>query len=858
MWTTKLLKERFIRFFEKHGHTHLPSSSVIPRNDPTLLFTNSGMVQFKGIFMGEHAKYKRVCTSQRCIRAGGKHNDLDDVGKDNYHHTFFEMLGNWSFGDYFKEDAIRFAYEFLVEDLKLDKDSLYVTIYEEMDKESRSIWSKYLSPSRIISSSYKDNFWEMGEFGPCGPCTEIHYDRIGNRDASSLVNRDDPDVLEIWNIVFMEYERTPKGLEPLKVKNIDTGIGLERLLSILMGVRSNYLIDSFQHIIKAIESRSNFTYEDKMSIVDVAFRVLADHTRTIAVCLNDRVAFSSEGAGYVLRRILRRAVRYSHDILNLEKGVLSQLVAKAAEFMGLDADVSVVDSEENLFFKTLVKGEIQFNKIVQEKGKLEGPDIFLLYDTYGFPKDLTELMATEKNIPIHLEGFEEAKNRAKELSKSTKSVITINFDFEKTDDSFKYTELNGIDAKLMAAVLDNEIVSVLPNGQISQLVFDRTCFYGKCGGQVGDKGVITFYDESKDAVGTFDVQDTQIQRGYVLHEGVLTGSLSPHAVLTYDSSLRSLIRCNHSTAHILNHFLRSFIDTEQQGSLVDSEKCRFDFDSKKLSDEVLESLEDKINRFVSSNALVETTIHTREEVMGDKSIIKMSNEEYPDKVRVISMSNGREMIKEVCGGTHVSNTSEIKLVRLLSESGVKANVRRIVAVSNIRAKEADENAQRLKRLLSSGATVNVDCLLSLSDRREIELLNKKNVKKASAELKECIRDLQKGIDEELLSFKVSAMMKGGVFSYDSSCISRFSKKDILKSLCSLGSVILSQGITGFIFAKKDDEVLFCACTQDPISLLSRISEAFTSSSSRVANGLVQGSISSGEFDQDKLSGCLRK
>lgn len=846
-----------MRFFEMHGHVPLPSSSVIPRNDPTLLFTNSGMVQFKSIFMGERTEHKRVCTTQRCIRAGGKHNDLDDVGRDNYHHTFFEMLGNWSFGDYFKEDAIRFAYEFLVEDLKLDRDRLYVTVYEEMDQKSKDIWSRYVEPSKIIPSSYKDNFWEMGEFGPCGPCTEIHYDRIGNRDASSLVNRDDPDVLEIWNIVFMEYERTPKGLVPLRIKNIDTGIGLERLLSILMGVRSNYLIDSFQCIIKSIESLCNLCYEDKDDIVDVSFRVLADHTRTIAVCLNDGVAFSSEGAGYVLRRILRRAVRYSHDILRLQKGTLAQLVAVAAEFMDLQVDTSVVDSEEELFFKTLIKGEIQFNKIAQEKGRLEGSDVFLLYDTYGFPKDLTELMAKEKSIPVHLEGFDEARNRAREISKSAKSIITVNFDFEKTDDGFKHTNLNEIDARLMASVLNNELVAEIPDGQTSQLVFDRTCFYGECGGQVGDRGTITFYDDSGDHVGTFNVLDTQIQRGYVLHEGILSGRLSPHAVLKYDEELRSLTCANHSTAHILNHFLRSFIDTEQQGSFVDTEKCRFDFTSKRLSDDTLSSLENRINAFVSSNAVVEVTVHARKDVLSDESIIRMSNEEYPDKVRVVGMSNGRETIREVCGGTHVSNTSEIKLVRLLSESGVKANVRRIVAVSNARAQEADENAQRLRKLLASGATVSVDGLLSISDRRDIELLNKNNMKKANSEFKKCACSLQKEVDAELLNFRMSVMMRDGVFIHDSSILSRFSMKDISRCLGLLGASVQSHGVSGFIFVRKDSKVVFCACGQDPEKLFSKITETFAGGSFRIINGLVQGATSCCEFTEDKLSKCLK-
>ena len=847
MWTTKKLKQRFFDFFQKRGHVLLHSSSVVPNNDRTLLFTNSGMVQFKNTFLGEAPKYKRVITSQRCIRAGGKHNDLDDVGKDNYHHTFFEMLGNWSFGDYFKEEAIEFAYDFLINDLGLKKDNMYVTVYEDMDQESTRIWKKYVDPSRIIPSSQKDNFWEMGEFGPCGPCTEIHYDRIGGRDASSLVNKDDPTVIEIWNIVFMENERTPKGLEMLKVKNIDTGIGLERLLSILSDVPSNYLIDSFQHIIKFIESKCEFVYEDKTSVTDVAFRVLSDHSRTIAVCLNDRVAFSSEGVGYVLRRILRRAVRYAHDVLKLEKGVISQCVAEAAKFMDLDIDVSIVDQEEELFLKTLVKGLNQLVKIADAKGKLEGTDVFVLYDTYGFPCDLTELVAKEKGIPFSLIGFNEQKLLAKEMSKSSKKYITLNFDFPKTNDSFKYT-VNGIKSILNAAVLNNEIIEEVPEGVTVDLIFDKTCFYGECGGQVGDKGIIEFYDESK-LVGTFNVEDTQIQRGYVLHLGKLTGKISKSAIMTFDSKNRSLISANHSTVHILNHFLRTFIKTEQQGSYVDSEKCRFDFESKKLSDDALESLEAKINNFVSSNAPVCVTLHPKDEVVNDNSVISIPNEIYPEIVRVITMSSNETLIKEICGGTHVSNTSEIQMVRILSESGVKANTRRIVAVSNEKALEIDENAKKLRALLEKGQVVAIDCPLSISQKKEIELLNKENSKKIQLEFENSLKELKSEISNSLLNFKVSKIPEKSIFSYECQSLLKFNKKDVAKALPSLMSEI---DTNGFLFTKFEDQVYFTAKNTDLDSLLASISSSFSSSSSRIVKNLLQGTIPTAEFSSEKL------
>ena len=847
MFTTKELKQKFFDFFEKRGHLKLPSSSVVPNNDPTLLFTNSGMVQFKNIFLGEDSKYKRVVTSQRCIRAGGKHNDLDDVGKDNYHHTFFEMLGNWSFGDYFKEEAIEFAYDFLINELKLNKENMYVTIYEDMDQESARIWSKYVEKCKIIPSSRKDNFWEMGEFGPCGPCTEIHYDKIGNRDASGLVNKDDPTVIEIWNIVFMEYENTPKGLEKLKTKNIDTGIGLERLLSILNNLPSNYLIDSFQNLIKFIESKCDFKYEDTNSLTDMAFRVLSDHSRTIAVCLNDRVSFSSEGVGYVLRRILRRAVRYAHDILKLEKGVFSQCVAEAVKFMELDVDVSIVDYEEELFLKTLVKGLNQLMKIAETKGKLDGSDIFLLYDTYGFPSDLTELVAKEKKIEYSLEGFEKNKALAKELSKSTKKYITINFDFPKTDDSFKYT-VNGLKAVLNAIVLNNEIIEEAPEGQIVDLIFDKTCFYGECGGQIGDKGNIEFFEDSK-RVGIFTVENTQIQRGYVLHEGRMSGKTSKLAVLTYDSTNRALIAANHSTVHILNHFLRTFIKTEQQGSYVDAEKCRFDFESKKLSEEVLISLEEKINKFVSSNAAVKVTLHPREEVLQDNTIISMQNEEYPDIVRVITMSNGEDLIREICGGTHCSNTSEIKLVRILSEAGVKANSRRIVAVSNEKALEVDQNSKILRSALEKGEIVSIDRPLSISDKKEIELLNKENSKKLQKELDETIKNLKSDISTSFLNFKVSKLPEKSVFSYECQSLLKFSKKEVSKSLSLL---ISSIELDGLLFVKFTDFTYLIAKSQKPDTILNGISSSFPTSSVRLVKDSIQGTILTDEFCSEKL------
>ncbi len=449
LWTTQKLKHEFLTFFKDRNHLVMPSTPVVPKDDPSLLFVNSGMVQFKTYFLNADQKppAARITTSQHCIRAGGKHNDLEDVGKDNYHHTFFEMLGNWSFGDYGKEQAIDFAYEFLVSYLKLNPQNLYVTVFDEMDSQSRIYWRKYFPEYKIINSGKKDNFWEMGEYGPCGPCTEIHYDRIGNRDASSKVNKDDPDVLEIWNLVFMEFEKVPgnSDLIPLGRKCVDTGIGLERLLSILNNVKSNYLIDSFQTIIHHVESLCDFKYSDSNDVPqDVAFRIIADHSRTIATCLYYQVEFSNVGVGYVLRRLLRRMLRYSNDVLKIPKGELKEIVKVAFSTLqplppikNQDDIFQVIEVEENQFFDLLKKGTILFNKIVQEKGKLSSEDVFTLYDTHGFPIDLTKAMAEESKVEMNLDSLDDLINEAKEKSRNRESraIEFFDFDFPPTDHS---------------------------------------------------------------------------------------------------------------------------------------------------------------------------------------------------------------------------------------------------------------------------------------------------------------------------------------------------------------------------------------------------------------------------------------
>lgn len=857
MWSSKLLKKRFSDFFEKRGHKLMPSASVVPVNDPTLLFTNSGMVPFKNYFLGEKAPYSRLCSSQRCIRVGGKHNDLDDVGQDNYHHTFFEMLGNWSFDDYFKDEAIRYAYEFLVEDLGLDKDRIYVTIYEELDKDSRRIWRQYFDDSRIIASSFKDNFWEMGEFGPCGPCTEIHYDRIGGRDASSLVDQDDPNVIEIWNIVFMEYNRTPSGLEPLKIKNVDTGIGFERLLSILMDVPSNYQIDSFKSIINFIEGFCNEKYTDTTILTDVAFRVLADHCRTMAVCLSDNVSFSSDGVGYVLRRILRRAVRYAHDILKIESGVLSKIVSHCSDILELPINVSVIDSEEALFNKTLQKGVIKVDKIAKTKGSIDVSDVFLLYDTYGFPKDLTELMAREKNIPICLDGFEELKTKAQEASRSTKSTITINFGFEKTVDKFKYSE-NNLSATLMSAVLNNEEVFISEkdyNDEKMHLVFDKTCFYAEKGGQVGDQGIINFYD-GENIVGTFKVIDTQNIRGYVVHEGSLTGKLSKNAKLIYDADLRAKTAANHSSCHILYYFLNTFFPTKQRGSHVNSERCRFDFDGKKVSDSILKELEDKMNLFIGSSAKRTIEIISHEAALADSSL-HLEDGDYTDGVRIVKFSNGETTISDPCGGTHVESTADIRKVRIISEMGTMANIRRIMLVSDDKADEVDKNAEYLKAKLLKGECVTYDCLLSIFDKAEIDAMNKKNIKENQKKIADKSKSIIEELKNNILIFKVNKLLSNKIFNFRTEVSEEFSKKDINKLISNLTSQVLSETFSTLIFVNKGAESFISIVSKDAENITEKLNAVVGSNVFRNIKGVVQGN-NSGNFDVSVIETVLNK
>lgn len=758
-WTTKRVREEFIKFFQKYDHTYVPSSSTIPHDDPTLLFANAGMNQYKPIFLGvvdpnsDMAKLKRACNSQKCIRAGGKHNDLDDVGKDVYHHTFFEMLGNWSFGDYFKEGAIKMAWELLTEVYKLPKDRLYITYFGgdeklglKADLECRQIWLDLGVPAdRLLPFGSKDNFWEMGDQGPCGPCCELHYDRKGGRNAANLVNMDDPEVIEIWNLVFMQYNREADGsLRPLPNKHIDTGMGLERVVSVLQNKMSNYDTDAFSGIFNAIQKLTNAApYTGKVGAEDVngmdtAYRVIADHTRTLTFAISDGGVPSNEGRGYVLRRILRRGARFARRKFNVQIGnFFSQLVDVVISEMGdvypeitksVDDLKEILNEEEKSFARTLDRGEKLFDACIaktKEQGstQIKGADVWRLYDTYGFPVDLTTLMAEENGMTINQEEFLAAQEEARERSKACNNgnkAETVTLDVHaigaldnndavpKTDDAAKY-ERGAINANIKALYVDGKFVDNVDESFTKNfgVILDKTNMYAEQGGQEYDFGTITI-----DGKADFAVESVQSYGGYVLHVGYLkygSFALNDEVVAAYDEDRRSLIQNNHTGTHILNYALREIVgdSVDQKGSLVNAEKLRFDFSCKNaIPVEDVEKIEAICADFINRDLKVytqEVQTSIGKQIYGIRAVF---GEVYPDPVRVVSIGfDVNEVIKDVsnpkwrttsmefCGGTHVNTTGEIKQLVIIEETSIAKGIRRITALTADEAAKVIDNAK---------------------------------------------------------------------------------------------------------------------------------------------------------------------
>ncbi|GMH47742.1 hypothetical protein TrLO_g6150 [Triparma laevis f. longispina] len=743
-WSTDNVRKTFIDYFQsQHSHTLQPSSPVVPLSDPTLLFTNAGMNQFKPIFLGQAdpvsvlGKLKRATNSQKCIRAGGKHNDLEDVGRDTYHHTFFEMLGTWSFGDYFKKESITWSWDLLTTVYGLDETRLYATYFKgdeglglPADEEARDFWRQYLPDNRIIPCDAKDNFWEMGDTGPCGPCTEIHYDRVGGRDASALVNADDPEVIEIWNVVFIEFNKDEEGgLKPLPEKHIDTGMGLERLASLLQNKNSNYDIDIFQGLFAKINDMSKkgpyggLVGEDDVELRDTAYRAIADHARALAFAIADGAVPSNEGRGYVLRRILRRGVRYGQQILGCERGFFEHLIPIVLEtfkeaYPELKAKendiIEIIRDEENAFSTMLDRGITYFEELKVELKKggrdtVSGSEAFFMYDTLGFPIDLTELMAEEAGLKVDGEGFEAEMTAQKDRSRMDRKMkkmgasgqiileliaeqtvyLAKELGVEATDDNPKYgsESVGGV----VKAIFDGSesdtfgFVDSAGAGDYVGVVVDKSSFYGESGGQEADLGTIDFGNGV-----TMEVADCQIFGGYVLHIGTLNGAVKvgDDAKTNVNYSRRSDIVPNHTMTHVLNQALRDILgDTvDQRGSLVTSDKLRFDFTCKKaLKVDQLEQVEAFVKKVIDKKQQVYDEVVALEDAQKINGVRAVFGEIYPDPVRVISVENSNSI--EFCGGTHVENTGDAEDFVVVEETAVSKGIRRIVGVTKNAARE---------------------------------------------------------------------------------------------------------------------------------------------------------------------------
>jgi len=687
--TTAELRQAFIDFFDQNDHKVVTSSSLVPGNDPTLLFTNAGMVQFKDVFLGQEKRnYIRATSSQRCVRAGGKHNDLENVGYTARHHTFFEMLGNFSFGDYFKQDAIKFAWHFLTEVIKLPEERLWITVFEK-DDEAADIWLNEMkvSPQRFSRIGEKDNFWAMGDTGPCGPCSEIFYDHGEDIPGGppGTPEEDGDRYIEIWNLVFMQYNRDKSGqLQPLPKPSVDTGMGLERLAAILQGVHSNYEIDLFQTLIKATAELANTKDLENKSL-----RVIADHIRACSFLIVDGVIPSNEGRGYVLRRIIRRAIRHGHKLgirdvfFHKLVNVLSSLMGDAYPELAAKKDQvsKVLLQEEERFAETLEQGmEILEQEIAALKDKvIPGQVAFKLYDTYGFPVDLTADIARERKLTLDKIGFDEAMEEQRIRARSAGS---FNLDYNEQFKIEGKTEFKGYEhlfeqANISQLFVDGQEVQEITIGQEAIMVLKETPFYAESGGQVGDTGIISNADA------TFEISDTQKNGDAFMHIGkVLSGSFRQNGVVEaqVNSQLRAKIAANHSATHLLHATLRKVLGdhVQQKGSLVDPQRLRFDFSHfEAITTEQIREIERMVNAHIRLNHSVETRVMGLDDAKSSGAMA-LFGEKYAEDVRVLSMS---DFSVELCGGTHVNRTGDIGLLKIVAESGVAAGVRRIEAVT---------------------------------------------------------------------------------------------------------------------------------------------------------------------------------
>ncbi|WP_316803421.1 alanine--tRNA ligase [Pedobacter nototheniae] len=742
--TAKEIRQAFLSFFEQKQHHIVSSAPIVVKNDPTLMFTNAGMNQFKDLFLGEAPiKYARVVDTQRCLRVSGKHNDLEEVGIDTYHHTMFEMLGNWSFGDYFKKEAIAWSWELLTEVYKIPKDKLYVTYFEgdekeglEKDQEAYDLWKQYVDESHILPGNKKDNFWEMGDTGPCGPCSEIHVDcrtdeEKGAVDGATLVNADHPQVIEIWNNVFMQFNRLKDGsLQSLPAKHVDTGMGFERLVRVLQEKTSNYDTDVFQPLIQFIAEKSGIKYgvDEK---TDIAMRVMADHIRAISFVIADGQLPSNNKAGYVIRRILRRAVRYAYTFLNFKEPFLNQLVPLLAEqFKGVfdelyaqqDFVQKVVLEEEVSFLRTLSTGIQRFEKYQATNNVIEGSFAFELSDTFGFPIDLTELMAKEKGWIVDLTAYEQALKKQKDDSRAATAIDTGDWIIVNADDQSEFVGYD--DLEIETEILKYRKVKAKGKEQY-QIVLRQTPFYAESGGQVGDTGRLE--DHSRQF--WVDITDTKKENGLTVHfTDILPDNLEGKFWAVVDEDKRVLTEDNHSATHLLHAALKQVLGqhVNQKGSLVNPDYLRFDFSHfSKVTDEELAQIEQIVNLKIRANIKLKEQRNVPYQDAIESGVTALFGEKYGDFVRMITFDD--HFSKELCGGTHVKATGQIGFFKIIAESAVAAGVRRIEAITADKAEQyfLDQNNEiaHLKTLLngSKDLAASVQALLDENTKLKKEI-----------------------------------------------------------------------------------------------------------------------------------------
>jgi alanyl-tRNA synthetase len=779
------IRQQFIDFFvKKHGHTAVPSSSVVPLDDPTLLFTNAGMNQFKDVFLGTGTRpYRRAVDTQKCIRAGGKHNDLDDVGKDTYHHTFFEMLGNWSFGDYFKKEAIAWAWELLTGVWKLDKGRLHVTVFEgdpkeglAPDDEAAELWRSQtdIDPSHVHKGNKKDNFWEMGETGPCGPCTEIHIDRTPDKSGGRLVNKGTPDVMEIWNLVFIQFNRgADRKLTPLPAKHVDTGMGFERMTAVLQGKSSNYDTDVFTPIMDALSDLTSRKYGGKLDdLRDISFRVIADHVRMATFAITDGARPGNKKRDAVLRSVIRRAVRFGYQYLDQREPFLYKLVPVLVQQMGgafpelrhnPDQVAEVVRTEEAEFLRTIQRGITHFNSAIvratqqdASSAQICGEDAAKLHTTYGFPIDLTEQMASEVGMTVDRVGYDAEMEKHRQISSQgvqEDGPLAMSTDVPPTDDQLKWS-CTQCDAQILG-LMGHPETAILSEGQGAHLFLDRTCFYAEAGGQIGDRGTIIT------DTGHFEVRGTRKIGSVVLHLGHVTAGqigIGQRAHLKVDVARLDIMR-NHTATHLLNWALRKVLGehVEQKGSLVDADKTRFDFTHPQaLTAEQIAEVERLVNERVYADLPVRAVTLPLAEAKKIQGVRAVFGEKYPDSVRVLLIGPEspekatREHSVEFCGGTHLAHTGQAGFFKIVSQEPVAKGVRRVTGVTG---REAVATVQRLSGVVDE-LTARLNCKADELSAR-VEALQEE-VKKLQGQLKKGAAGDLAGAGDRLLASAAEA------------------------------------------------------------------------------------------------------